>query len=59
MKEHIRRKYEDDFYRTTQEIAYAIEIRDFTKDPDAKAREQRIIDRRVEHLKKLEKKMMK
>jgi len=58
MKEHIRRRYEIDFFRTTQEIAYAIEIRDSTTDPDAKAREQRIIDRRVEHLKKLEKKMV-
>ena len=57
MKEHIRRRYEEDYFRTTQEIAYAIDVRDSTNNPNLKAQQQSIIDKRVAHLQKIEQKL--
>lgn len=52
-----RGRYQADFNRTTQEIAYHIEIRDSVKDPETKTIQQEIIDKRIKHLAKLEEKL--
>ena len=50
-------KYQEDFNRTTEEIAYHIGIRDLTTCKEQKEIEQRIINKRVKHLEELQEKM--
>jgi hypothetical protein len=50
-------RYSSDWRKTTEEIVYHCDIRDSSTSPEAKAREQRIIDKRVAHLRELEKKL--
>ena len=50
-------KYTADYHRMTEQIAYHCDIRDSCTDPDAKAREQRIIDSCTKRLAELEEKM--
>ena len=50
-------RYNADFHRMTEQIAYHCDIRDTCADPDDKAREQRIIDSCAKRLTKLEEKL--
>jgi len=50
-------KYQEDFNRTTEEIAYHCTIRDLTTCPEQKKVEQQIINKRVKHLEELQEKM--
>ena len=52
-----RGRYISDYNKTTEQIAYHVDLRDSVKDRDAKAREQRIIDSCTKHLQEIERKL--